>query len=170
MVKVICVNGVSRSGKDTFIKFIREQSETTVVVHSTIDTIRKMLIESGLMVGDRKGIGEREFMVAVKQAWIKYSDGPYNQVIDKVLRIKKFMEPADIILFFVQVREPQEIKKLKLYYGDDFITVVVKKKGIEAQIYNDMCVTDMEYDFVIENNGTVEDLKVRATHFLNSIG
>ena len=54
MVKVICVNGVSRSGKDTFIKFIREQSETTVVVHSTIDTIRKMLIESGLMVGDRK--------------------------------------------------------------------------------------------------------------------
>ena len=79
-VKVIVVNGLSRSGKDSFIKAVCKKVIASEV-HSTIDTVKKSLILGGMLDPLKKGPEEREFLMVVKKAWINYNDGPLNEVI-----------------------------------------------------------------------------------------
>jgi hypothetical protein len=169
-VKIICVNGVSRSGKDTFVDYLAEIAPL-VVKHSTIDTVRKALIESKMLDYRKKGEKEREFLATVKQAWIKYDDGPFKEVLTEVAVLEKeykYMSHVKEILFIVQVREIEEIQKLKNHFQDSFYSVLVVRDSVKFQHKTDKQVEDWNYDFMAVNNGLKEDLKKQAISFLFS--
>ena len=67
-------------------------------------------------------------------------------------------------------REPQEIKKFVDRLGAK--TVCVRRKEAEnAAVSNhaDANVLDYEYDYYIDNNDTLEELKIKAKEFCNYI-
>jgi len=167
-VKVIVINGVSRSGKDTFIDFLRTKVYV-LVKHSTIDVVLGALTNSIMMDHKKKGREEREFLATVKQAWIMYNDGPFKQVVDiadDIERTFKFQNNVDRVLLVVQVREPDEIQKLSSYFGVDFHSVLVRRKDTNPQHPTDVTVEEWDYDYIVFNDGTLEQLEVNAQKFI----
>ena len=165
-VKVIVVNGVSRSGKDSFIAAVREKVPV-VVTQSTILTVKDALEYFDMIDLRKKGPKERAFLVAVKQAWIEYNDGPYKeviQVVDELERIHKFND-IDRVLLFVQVREPKEIYKLYTHFIENFFSVLVYRSEAKLQP-GDEGVLNFDYDFDVHNNGSLEDLGKEADRFI----
>lgn len=166
-VKVIAINGLSRSGKDSFVDFVRKKV-LVVFEHSTISKPKNAL-ESRLMIHPhRKGEKERKFLNIVKKAWIEYNNGPFKEVVELVKTTEsmhKFMTNINRVLFFVHVREPEEIRKLKNYFKDDFISVIVTKPRIEIQP-GDEEVCDWIYDYEIYNESDLKWLDILADEFI----
>lgn len=160
-MKVILINGSNRTGKDKFVKIFSRLSGRKVFEISTVDHIKKIAKKLGWDgVKDDKG---RLFLVNLKKACVEYDNGPFNLVIKK---IKK--KQADVS--FVHCREPEEINKFKEHYGDDLITVLMIKDDREvANNDSDRNVKNYEYDYYIDNNGTVEDLEKNVAEFVEKI-
>jgi imidazole glycerol phosphate synthase subunit HisF len=82
------------------------------------------------------------------------------------------MRSANIkTIMFVHAREPKEIQKLKDRFGEQCITVVVTmaQRTHVPDNHADQNVLNYEYDFHIENDGTLEDLSVCAEKFVATI-
>jgi len=167
-VKIIVVNGVSRSGKDTFIDFLR--TEVPVLIeHSTIKTVSQSLCDYSMLDYRKKGMKERKFLASVKQAWIEYNDGPFQEVVSRknsLERDYKFQNNIDRILLVVQVREPEEIKKLSNFFDTDMWSVLVKRIGAKFQHITDEFVEDWDYDFIIHNYGPLKDMEKHVNNFI----
>lgn len=170
-VKVIVVNGVSRSGKDIFIDYLIEIAPL-VVKHSTIDKVKKSLAYDHMIDPRKKGKKEREFLAAVKQAWIKYNNGPFKEVLIETAVLEReyrFMTNVKDVLFVVQVREIEEIAKLKDHFQDDFCSVLIVRDSVDPQHETDEHVEDWDYDFTASNNGSKEGLRKQAVSFFQFI-
>ena len=113
----------------------------------------------------KKGMKERKFLASVKQAWIEYNDGPFQEVVSKknsLERDYKFQNNINRILLVVQVREPEEIKKLSNFFDTDMWSVLVKRRGAESQHITDNFTEAWNYDYIVFNNDTLEQLEDNA--------
>ena len=71
---------------------------------------------------------------------------------------------------FVDVREPAEIDKLKK--ATNGTTLLIRRDSAEASKasnHADANVLNYEYDYVIDNNQTFEDLEVEAKRFIKNL-
>ncbi len=117
-MKVLIVNGVAAAGKNTFA-LILKQMGYTVYSYSSIDWIKeKALLMGWDGVKDKKG---RQLLYDLKQAAIKYNNIPLNKVAEKM----KIFSDSDYLC--VDIREPSEIRKLK---------ILCKGKGIDCYTVN----------------------------------
>lgn len=171
-IKVIVVNGVSRSGKNEFIDYMREKHQL-LISHSTIDTIFKSLTQYGMIDKSKKGPKEREFLASVKQAWIEYNDGPFDEVKNLVSFLderRKLTYNLKTTYLIVQVREPEEMQKLKDYFKEDFISILVVKDDVKPQHETDNHVNEWAYTYIVPNNGTLKDLEKQTDMIVRWIG
>lgn len=155
---VLIWNGSNQTGKSKSVKFFTKYCNGTTFEISTVDLLKKIAKEylgwDG--VKDEKG---RLFLVNLKKAWVEYNNGPLNYVIDKINK-----KGADYN--FVYCREPEEIQKFKDYYGDKLVTILMKKDDREvANNESDRNVSNYNYDYYIDNNGTKEELEERLKQF-----
>lgn len=149
---IFIINGSNRVGKNKFVKYFIKYCNSTTFEISTVDVLKKIAKEYLGWDGkkDEKG---RKFLVDLKKAWVEFNDGPFNDVVKKI--DKKKAEYS-----FVYCREPVEIQKFKNYYGDNLVTVLMKKDDREvANNEADMNVSNYDYDYIIDNNGTKEELE-----------
>ena len=167
-VTVIIVNGVSRSGKDTFIDHLAKKTQL-LIKHSTIDTVKQALINAKMCDYRKKGKEEREFLALVKQAWIAYNNGPLKEVINKVDRLEKqykFIYHIEKIFLTVQVREITEIMKLKDHFEEDLVSLLVVRDSVDPQHESDEYVEYWDYNFTVSNHGSLEQLESQVDSFL----
>ena len=70
---------------------------------------------------------------------------------------------------FIHVREPKEIERLKIALNAN--TLLIKNDNIMSEFGNhaDDMVENYEYDYVITNNGTLQDLEKSAKIFVDFI-
>jgi hypothetical protein len=85
--------------------------------------------------------------------------------VEKTEAMYMFMHRVKRILFFVDVREPEEIKKLADHFGEDFRCVWVDRKDVEPQP-GDSDINAFPYDFVAKNHGNLTDLNKESSRFL----
>jgi len=71
---------------------------------------------------------------------------------------------------FIHIREIAEIEKIKQII--DAKTLLVKNPKVKLILSNesDANVNNYEYDYVLLNNGTLEDLEKKAKDFVGKIG
>lgn len=71
---------------------------------------------------------------------------------------------------FIHIREIAEIEKIKQII--DAKTLLVKNPKVKLILSNesDANVNNYEYDYVLLNNGTLEDLEKKAKDFVKKIG
>lgn len=173
MIQVVCVNGKPGCGKTTFEELcIQELDEPWGTKTSTIDFIKKIAMEMGW--DGNKTLESRAFLSDLKDL---ASRAPWGDV--PLMQIKKFCNEKDFSLVqynmakhytvyvFVDVREPENIKKLQDELGA--ISVLIRREAvenIETSNHADEEVFQYDYDITIDNNGTLEDLKKTVKNFI----
>ena len=156
MSKVIIINGAGSVGKSTFVSLCHE-IDSRVIETSTVDFVKEIALQAGWN-GIKDEIGRR-FISDLKDAMEHYHDIP-NQKIDEFIQ----SHPNDII--FVNAREPHNIQ----YYQNKYnaISVLIKNCNIKQVKGNhaDENVYNYNYDVIIDNSSTLEELKRKAKWFL----
>lgn len=158
------LNGVATSGKGFFVDQVKKFVDVYYI--SSVDIIKDVCKQLGW--NGEKDDKSREGLSELKKLSIKYFDHPFNYVKSE---LNKFMTKysSNNFLFFVDVREPEEIDRLKKELG--FKTILIKNNRVNHIPNNDAdkYVENYNYDYIIENNGTEEDMKNCVVDFLYSL-
>jgi len=160
--KVIIINGSSGAGKDEFIKIFNKYTDIAVFNHSTVDKIRDLFNPSKCKRDELK----RKLMCGIKKLLVEYDNIPFKEMIDQYENYDSFMNG---FILFIHCREPDEIQQFVDHF-EDCITLLMKRKDLTVpNNSSDMNVNNFQYDYVINNDGTLKDLEVTAKQFIRDI-
>lgn len=156
--QVILINGSGGVGKDTFVNFCCDYVDAINI--SSVDRIKEAAKILGWNGG--KTESDRKFLSDMKLLTTEYNNGPFKYISDSIIRFRA-EEGANIL--FIHIREPLEIEKVKKEFG--CITLLVTNSNVPNITSNmaDANVSSYEYDYVIDNSGTLYDLKHKAMKF-----
>lgn len=163
-MKVFVVNGQGGSGKDTFEKMVRDAGNEDCynfyryAKSSIIFPIKRIAESIGWK--ESKEMRDRLLLSRLKDLLSEYNDSPY-QTLKK--EIESYKEKG-IENLFVDAREPSDIERLKKDFN---ATTILVKRGNMKHYGNhaDDGVFNINYDIVIDNNGTIAELKEKAKEF-----
>ena len=160
---IIIVNGKPRAGKDTFALLLNKFEP--VYKYSIIDKVKAMALDCGWKGG--KTEKDRKFLSDLKKLTTDYSDMSYNDVIDKATEF--YCDEIKERILLIDMREAEDIDRAK--YDMNAITVFIKNDNVEAVTSNeaDANVENYEYDYYIENNGTIKDFETNIRVFYFNI-
>lgn len=160
--QVIITNGSGGVGKDTFVKLVREK--VNVVRYSIIDMIKTIADIGGCDVDD-KSEKTRLFLCELKKLFADYNDMPYT---DTCNTIDDFLiDDCEIGLIMVDCREKVDIDKMKARYNAQVILVKNDNVMRIDSNFADKNVDLFDYDFVVNNSGTIDDLRLEVDRFLS---
>lgn len=158
--QVFIINGNAGVGKDTFVEFVADSFSTMNV--SSVDKIK----EIARMVGWSGGKTEkdRKFLSDLKLLCTDYNDMPLNSMKEKY---EEFINNNDLNFLFLHIREPKEIEKARMIF--DAKTILIKRDSVKHITSNmaDANVYNYNYDIVINNDSTLEELKEKADCFID---
>jgi hypothetical protein len=160
--QIFVINGMATSGKDSFVDMVNEFEPVYNV--SSVDIIKSMAQCIGW--NGSKTEKDRKFLSDLKRLCGEYNDSPFTYLIRCVVLFKNHDAKK---LMFVHIREPEEIKRFAERFGAK--TILVKNDKVKNITSNmaDANVYNYEYDYIIENNGTLIDLKEKAKHFVEEV-
>lgn len=164
MIKQIYItNGVGGCGKDTFAKFLGEL--VPVVKRSSIDKIKDIAIYCGW--DSKKTEKDRKFLSDLKVLTTEYNDFPFQSIKEEV---DEFMSWSDEKVMLIDIREPAEIERAKKEFGAETILIVNPNIPHITSNMADKNVYEYEYDWIIKNDGTLEDFRETVKQFANDRG
>lgn len=163
MKKIFIVNGSGGVGKDTFADFLKER--IPVYKYSSIDKVKSIAKECGWDGG--KTERDRKFLSDLKLLTTAYSDMPFNDIAKEVQKFRNHKALGDVML--IDIREPEEIERAKKTFGA--MTILIKRESVPAITSNmaDANVDNYEYDFVIYNDGTLDEFRELIHRFADFI-
>lgn len=134
-----------------------------VYKYSSIDIVKDMGEVCGIN-RNNKDEDTRKLWSDIKQLLIAYGNIPHKDISRLVKDFNDYKLPHDLLL--IDIREPEEIKAAIKDF--DAITVLVKNNNVEHITSNnsDGRVFDLEYDYVVDNSGSLEDLKEEVKKFV----
>lgn len=169
-VKVIVINGNGGVGKDKFIELCQElycNSKYNIGINqiSTVDFVKE--VAKFCSWSGTKTPQDRKFLSDIKDALEEWDNVPNKKVEEYIEHLSDYDEPQ---ILFIHAREPHNIQ----YYKDKYnaITVLMVNDRIEQVTSNhaDFEVYDFTYDYIIDNNGDLEQLKSSAKTFMAMTG
>lgn len=171
-MKIYILNGKAGSGKTTFFKLIEEKCRNYVYNYSTVDLVKKVAYGCGW--NGSKTPENRKFLSDLKDLLTEWDDVPYKDCLKEIKRITSLADIYDVEhddwAIFIDCREPKEIQKFVDRLGAKTIFIDRKIEGYNASNHADANVENFEYDIVINNNGTLEDLAAVAMNFIKTEG
>ena len=143
----------------------KHQQNWNFVVVTNRELINKM---ADIVTASHEKLGEiaktekdRKFLSDLKLLCTEYNNMPFKSMQEKVEEFKN----DDAEFLFLHIREPEEIEKAKKAFNAE--TILIIRDNIEQITSNmaDKNVRDYNYDIVIYNNDTLEELKCKAMKF-----
>ena len=158
--KVIVINGMPRSGKDTFVSFVSKYATTTNF--SSVDFVKDVARFAGW--NGKKDPRSRLFLSKLKELLAEYDDIPYKKIAEEIHWFKNQPEQE---LLFIHIREPGEIARIVRDFGA--MTVLVKRSNNQQVVSNDSdkYTESYNYDFVLNNDSDLDALDAKARGFVN---
>lgn len=170
-LRVVIVNGKPGVGKTTFEKLARGiLGDAFCESRSTVDKVKELAVEIGWK--GEKDLKTRKLLSDLKDICTEYNDMPVTDII-KYLNIwesdlKYYNVSGRPHVFFIDDREPEHIQRLKEKLNA--VTVLIRRPGdedIETSNHADKNVFNYNYDWVINNNGSLGDLEEETERFIN---
>lgn len=161
MKKVYVTNGSAENGKDSFADFVGKYIST--YKYSSIDLVKEMFEVVGVSKKE-KTEKKRRLWSDGKDLLTEYDDIPFKDVTSIVTDFKNNKIEAEVLL--IDIREPEEIARAVETFGAE--TILVRNPNaikIESN-HADRDVENYEYDYIIENDGTLEQLERVAKLFV----
>jgi len=164
---VFIINGSGGSGKDTFIFLVESELlkyDKETMTYSSAETAKQIV--DILNFTKEKDEKYRKCVSDIKAAITKFSDVPFLQMMSKYV---EFMAEENAVVLFLHIREPQEIERAVGAFNAK--TILVKNDNVEQIKSNDSDanVFDYDYDIVIDNSGSKNELRIKAEQFVKSI-
>ena len=163
MKKVYITSGVGRSGKDTFCEFVGKYIPT--YKYSIIDLPK----EAAKLLGWDGGKTEkdRKFLSDIMDLSTEYNDSPFRDVLLVVADFENNLIEDEVL--FIDMRDPKDIARAVEVFGAE--TILIRNPNVEKIESNhaDANVEDYEYDYIIENDGTLDQLDMMAKFFVREI-
>lgn len=159
---IVIINGTGGAGKDTFVGFC---SEVTGVLNvSTVDKVKEA---AKLLVGwnGEKDEVSRKLLVDLKQLSIAYNDAPTKYIS----KMAEEFRNSNNNLMFVHIREAEEIEKAKKLLNAKTLLITNPRVKLITSNDSDGKVNEYKYDYYIINDGTLEDLKNKASKFVEEL-
>lgn len=161
MKKIYVTNGSATNGKDTFAEMMGKYIHT--YKYSSINLVKEMLEIAGI---DRKEKTEEYRLLCsdLKDRLTKYDDIPFKDVASIVTDFKNDLIDAKVLL--IDIREPEEIARAVEKFGAK--TILVRNPNAKKVKSNhaDRDVENYNYDYIIKNDGTLEQLEKVAKLFV----
>lgn len=162
-MKVFIVNGQGGAGKDTFERFVQEVCMMRYIRFtkmSMIDMIKDIATSIGW--DGSKDMRDRLFLSRLKDLLAEYNDSPYQVIKSRIL----MEQEAGTKVLFIDARERSDIERL---VKDFNATTILVKRGEPIRYGNhaDDNVFNYDYDIIVDNIDTIEDLKEKAVIFTN---
>lgn len=171
-LKVLAINGAPGSGKTTFENMIEKHMHPYYCSRSTIDRVKEIAEECGW--DGTKTLENRKFLSNLKDLLTNYNDGPMKDIkwhlelFEDDLRLHGVDNHPHI--FCSDVREPAGLQRFKDELGA--ITVLIRRtaaENAETSNHADANVLNFDYDYIINNDGTLEDLAGAVNVFIDLI-
>ena len=159
---IIIINGSGGVGKDTFVNVCSNFRKVLNI--STIDKAK----EAARILVDWNGDKDekyRKLLVDLKRLSIDYNDSPTKYICKKA---EEFMN-SDNEIMFIHIREAEEINKAKRLLGAKTLLITNPHVKIITSNDSDKKVNQYEYDYYIDNDGTIEDLSNKALEFIQNL-
>lgn len=162
--KIFILNGVHSAGKDTFVEYLKECGVKTF--HYSYVSFTKAMLACWLPDIGTKTIKMRKLLCDVNKALEEYDDIPFKDCLEIA---EWFMDDEVCSCLVIDCREPSKIERLKQALGAE--TIFIKSdKPIIANNPADMAVSESyEYDYVIDNTGTLDDLEAKTKIFVDEV-
>ena len=160
MKKIFIINGSGGVGKDTFVELVSELVPT--VNFSSVEKVKEIAKQIG-WDGISKTEKDRKFLSDLKLLTSNYCDMPFRSMEEQV---KEFKQDDTKQCLFLHIREPEEIRKaVKAFNAETILVIRDSVKQITSNMA-DANVYRYKYDYHVINNGTIEDFKKVAEHFV----
>lgn len=160
MSKVVIINGSGGVGKDTFCALCGKYAYISIC--SSVAQVKKAAMLLGW--NGEKDERSRKFLSDLKDLSTEYSDAPFRLM-------KEFIESNGAYddLIFLMIREPPEIDRAKKEFGA--VTLLIERPQTAAITTNhaDNEVTNYNYDYIIQNDGDLEQLERAAELFVSDV-
>lgn len=156
--KIFITNGMARCGKDTFAIFLNEIVPT--LKYSSIDKVKEIAKLCGWNGG--KSEKDRKFLSDLKLLTTNYSDMPFKDIIEKA---NDFLSNDIYQVMLIDIREPNEINKAKKLLKAKTILIENNKVKLINSNMADANVFNYTYDYIVKNNGTLEEFKENIKKF-----
>ena len=156
---VIILNGHPRSGKTTVAKMLQDEYGATI--RSSIDFVKEMA-EVYFDWNGSKTEGNRKFLSDFKMFLSEHT----QLIEDDLDTYRRVFNHSNDEFYIIDIREPEEIEKFKERYSA--VTVFVDNPRAEKVTSNssDANVLGIEYDYTIDNWGSLEGLKLEVDRFV----
>ena len=150
--RIFIVNGMARCGKDTFARYLDDY--IPVYKCSSIEYIKYVAAQCGWMGGKEEK--DRKFLSDLKALTTAYNDLAFNDISNKV---EHFRHSSYYQVMLIDIREPEEIERAAKEFGAG--TILIRNPNVPQITSNagDAGVYDYYYDYVIDNNGTLDEFK-----------
>lgn len=158
---IVIINGSGGVGKDSFCNLCSKYIPTMSV--STIDVVKqsyKLLGWNGI-----KTENHRKALSDIKDIATKNLNYPYNFIKSKIDYFKK----SEYVLMFIHSREPNEIKMFVEEFGCFTLLITNKNVNMINTNHADLEVENYNYDFIIKNDNSLEELDIKAKQFIEII-
>lgn len=170
-MQIVVINGAPTVGKDAFVRLCQKHL-LWCGNFSTVDFVKEVAAICGW--DGTKSAENRKFLSDLKDLLTEWNDIPYRKVEKEINLYKNkalsYDFSSDDILCFIHCREPKEIKK----FVDNMNakTLLIRRPSVEnvhQSNHADKQVLDYCYDYTIDNDGTLEELEMKALAFLKEL-
>ena len=163
MKKIVVINGSGSVGKDLFCELCNQQIPCKVI--STVDMVKEAYKLLGW--GGEKSEIHRKGLSDIKDISTETLDHPFKYVEKS---IKDFYQSDTYEILFIHSREPDEINRIAKNYP--CATLLIRNSRVTKIETNhaDAEVENFTYTHIVDNEGTIEDLKNSAMKFIRRLG
>jgi len=161
--KVVIINGSGGVGKNTFVDLVSKYIPT--VFYDSVKTVKDMATLAGW--DGSKSEKDRKFLSDIRDLTSEYSDLSYRKVEEAAQKFYK--EDFCNSVLFVNMRDQTDTDRAVKEFGA--ITLLVRNSNIKRVNSNhaDADVEKRDYDCVIENSGTLQELDKVAYGFAQTL-
>ena len=179
-MKIVIINGQAQAGKDTFVEYAQnyqqieglEHPERYVKVYniSSVDFVKEVAKFAG-WDGNKDEAG-RQFLSDLKDAMSRYDDIPVKKIKEEINRhlgtLEDFEIPTKNVVFFIHVREPNEIARLAVEFNA--LTLFIQRPGLQQyENHADKNAGVYNYDAHYWNVTSLEDMPKSVYRFMDNL-
>ncbi len=157
--RVYIINGSGGAGKDTVCEIAARQYRVWNI--SSITPIVRIAKAAGW--DGVKTPASRRLLARLKEVFTEYNDLSFAYCMQQLAAFRQ----SDAEILFVHIREPQEIERFRQAAGKDCYTLLVRRPAQGAWgNHADDDVENYQYDAVLCNDGTLQQLEARVSSLL----